>query len=241
MSSFWQTAAEAPGGSGFTMYGPAHLFWLALIIGGIALLCIKGRRKDALFSRILALALPVTEIWKDLFLWQKGQFWPGNLPFYLCGFAMFLILADAFFPNRFLLDVLYGLCLPGTIGALLFPDWTIQQPFCFISAQSFVFHALLAAYIIFQLACGRRPHPLCGFVSCAVFLLFLAPLTKILDGFWGTNFLFLEYPPKGSPLVWVQDVCGEWYIAGFALFGAVLVETMYLPLQLLLLRRRRAA
>ncbi len=233
MALFWQTAVELPAGSGFALFGPAHLAWLLSLFTGTVLLCRFGRGRGRLFSRVMACVLPVTELVKDAFLFYKGQFWAGNLPFYLCGFAMFLILLDAFWPYPFLLDVLYGLCLPGTIGALLFPDWTAQPPWNLLSTQSFLFHGLLAAYIVFQLACGRRPHPIRGVVSCVLFLLGFAPLTKLLDSFWGTNFLFLEAPPPGSPLVWLQNAVGGGarYWCAYALLGLVMIEALYFPLQ----------
>ncbi|MCI2046454.1 MAG: YwaF family protein [Faecalibacterium sp.] len=239
MGAFWLTASELPAGSGFALFGPAHWAWLLALLAGTVLVCRFGRGHGRLLARLLACALPATELAKDIFLWQKGQFWAGSLPFYLCGFAMFLILLDAFWPYPFLLDVLYGLCLPGTIGALLFPDWTPQPPFNLLSTQSFVFHGLLAAYIVFQLARGRRPHPVRGAGSCVLFLLGFAPLTKLLDHFWGTNFLFLEAPPAGSPLEWLQMTFGGGYLFGYALFALLLIEIMYFPLQLALWKARR--
>ena len=63
------------------------------------------------------------EVYRIAVLALIGKMSLYQLPLHLCSMAGFLCCLHAFFKWDWLGQVLYTLCLPGTVLALLFPDW----------------------------------------------------------------------------------------------------------------------
>lgn len=242
---FWVAEELLPPGLGFGMFSAAHLAWLAalglLIFGmcrGYRALGPAGRRRMRL---AFAFGLPAAELGRDLVIAAQGVFYPYYWPLHLCGLAMFLYLGWALRPNAFCGEVLYSLCLPGTLAALLFPDWAGTDPLLqFQCIYSFLYHGLLAGCILMLLAAGELRPRAGGVKWPLVFLLAAVPPLYWLNLRLDTNFFFLNVPAPGSPLEPLARAFGSpGYLFPFALLAAGVVSLFYLPLWVRAARRRR--
>lgn len=201
---------------GFSLYGVVHLlllFSISAIVLAFALLFrrVSPRRQKTL-TRALAWGMLFMECLKDIALVVTGQFRPNYLPFDLCGLSIFLEFFAVYFPNKWLLECLYSLSLPGACLALFFPDWSALPVWNFFCIYSFLLHgcSILQIVLIFQSTkfrpCLKRL-PFC-FVCIALACLPMIWLNHILD----TNFFFLSFASPGSPLEWFGTHFGNYRI-----------------------------
>jgi len=219
---------------GFTLYGPYHISWLVISLLSVLLtskfflgLNDKGKR---ILQLSLGWFLLFFELYKDIYLMFRGEFNIGYLPLDLCGMAIFAILYHAYTNNPFVGEMLYNLFLPGAIAALLFSNWTHRSMFEFMSFFSFIFHIVIVVYCIMVLRSGIiRPH-VKRIWSSVLFLAIVAPIIYPLNKLWDTNYLFLNVPSPGSPLVPLEKIFGNpGYLFGLALLIAIIWIIMYLP------------
>lgn len=222
-----------PHGEGFALYGGIHILWLAAAAAICVFLCLlyrrlgeAGRRRT---ERGLAALLLVGEASRLAVVALTGAMSVAWLPLHFCGLAVFI---EAFYvlrPGEVLGDVLYAACMPGALMALLFPDWTNYPPFCFISLNSFLMHALLTAFPL-MLVCGGRIRPRARNIpKVFFFLLLLAIPTYFLNKATDMNFMFLNWPSPGSPLMWFEPLGRPGYLAGYLPIAAVVWAALYLP------------
>ena len=245
---FWVAEELLPPGLGFGLFSPAHFIWLGLLallaVGmcrGYKALSRPAKRRRALLC--LGIAFPVAEVGRDLILAAQGVFLPVYWPLHLCSAAMFLLLAYALRPNRFCGEVLYSLCLPGVLSALLFPNWAgIDPVFHFQCFYSFFYHGLLLGAILMLLFSGEfRPRPT-GILYPLLFLLAAVPPLYFANKALGTNFFFLNTPSPGSPLEPLAKAFGNpGYLAPFGALAVAVVSLFYLPVWYKALHRRFAA
>ena len=91
---FWTEESDLPSGSGFPQMGPAHLIFLAVTLFLICLFLMRFKKmtpKHQLTQiRIVALLLPLLEIWKLLLLKRSGHLGIGYLPLHLCSMTIYL-------------------------------------------------------------------------------------------------------------------------------------------------------
>ena len=220
--------------SGFSLFGPWHLFWLILLVAlCIALSPVFRRlteRAQLRFGRILTACMLVIEGCNDVILVAIGHFEWQHLPLHLCGLAIFVCFAHAVRPMDWSAQTLYCMCLPGAAAALIFPDWTSCPPLQYENLHGFVLHTMLVLYPVLQIASGRiRPRlksvwKPAIFLGCAVLPLYF------LNHVWGTNFMFINWPSAGSPLEAIAAVMGNpGYLLGYAALVAAIVLLMYVP------------
>lgn len=233
MSRFFDKTAPAAG-EGFALFGPVHLVTLALL----ALFCVvccrayrackaAGRRRWRLF---VSFFLPAAELLRDALLLQAGLFGVDYLPLHLCGLALFLCTAHALHPCDWLAQVLYGLCLPGAVAALLFPNWSACGPGSFRFWHGFLFHIAIVLYVTMQVYAGElRPAPRRAW-KCAVFLAAAVPPVYLFDRYFQVNYMFVNWPSPGSPL---EGFAARWgvpgYLLPYTLLVCAMVAGMYLP------------
>lgn len=219
---------------GFSLFGPYHLGWL-IVIGTTVILVSKyfkelNAKKQKKFQRKIAWFILVSEICKILYLIISNQFTINYLPLELCSFAIFAIFYHAYTDNQMIGEILYNLFLPGAIAALLFCNWTYRSIYEFLSLFSFIFHLALVLYCVMVLYAGIVKPNKKRILSSIVFLTAITPIIYILNKKWGTNFMFLNVPSPGSPLVILENVFGNpGYIIGLAFIILLLWVVMYLP------------
>ena len=245
---FFAIWPEVPEGSGFLLYGPEHLFFLALsVISCAALRAVylragAGGRKRLLYA--VASAMLAMEAAKSALLIAKGRWDPSWLPLHLCSWAMYADALYAFLPERYAAarraagELSFLVLLPGAASALLFPVWTDYPLFSYISLHSIVWHILACAFPVMLFSAGEVRPALRGVLRSLLLLIACALFTALLNRRMGTNFLFLSEPSPGSPLTAFRELFGDLWRVPYVLLVILVVLSMYALSRLFGGRRR---
>ena len=228
MKYFFLYETELPAGSGFQMFGFCHMMWLAVIaicavIGSFwyARLETKGKQK---VNHVMGIWFPIISIYRDAVLIVTGHFDTGYLPLHLCGMALWIAAIYSFTGNRFLGVVYILLCLPGAMGALIFPDWTAYPFFNYMHIHDFVSHGCIVIYGCMLIRDSRLKIKWRDLWMPMAFGLIGMIVMDYVNGWLHTNFWFLNRPSTGSPMVQILEITGEkWYLVGYFLFCTVIV------------------
>ena len=244
---FLAPESEIPAEIGFSLYGQWHLLALGLILLVTLILLIRVRcLREGEYRcclKILALGMILLELLKELVMAAAGTFTKGYLPLHLCSLSMFGCLYYAWHPqNRRFGVVVYSIGTAGAVCALLFPDWTAFPIWHFQSLHSFLWHTLLLQASLLPVVRGEvRPTVRLIPYTMAMLLCTALPV-GILNLLLHTNYMFLCWAPAGSPLVLLSGLPGGMvtYLAGMALFAAVVLLMMNLPFSVMrrLVRRK---
>lgn len=245
LSLYFTPEAKLPAGAGFPLFGAGHISALicaaAFTILALMLFRHLPEAGQNRMMKISASLMLVMELTKDFILALLGAFSVGYLPLHLCSLAMFVCLYFAFHPaSRSCGQILYSVCLPGAVCALVFPNWTGFPLLHFQSLHSFVYHFLLAAFSLMPVVSGRCRPGLGGVLPSMVFLaaacVVIAPINHCL----GTNYLFLSRPSVGSPLELLTHLPGKYgYLLGYGILVLLVLLLMNLPFTLIARRRKR--
>lgn len=234
MKLFFALEEALPADAGFALRSGAHLAALAASAALIALLCLfyrrsPPRRRTAL-RRGLGWSVLALELLRAGSLAVQGAFSVYQLPLHLCGLAVFFTLAHALRPGALLGNFLYGVCMPGAVFALLFPDWTAYPIWSFRSLTALLVHTLLAAYPLALVAGGTLRPDGRLLPRCFALLLALAAAVYGFDRLLGANYMFLLSPAPGSPLEWFAGFLGNpGYLLGYFPMLAAVWTALYLP------------
>ncbi|QFK70396.1 YwaF family protein [Pradoshia sp. D12] len=219
---------------GFSLFGPYHIAWLIIITLTVIKVSKHFNKLDAKSQSIvqqrIAWFILLFEIIKNIYLINRNEFTVDYLPFELCSFAIFAILYHAYTNSLIIGEKLYNLFLPGAIAALLFCNWTHRPIYEFMSLFSFIFHFALVMYCVMVLYAGIVKPNKKRIVGSVLFLAVTGSIIYPLNKIWDTNFMFLNVPSPGSPLVPLEKVLGNpGYIFGLACMIVILWVLMYLP------------
>ncbi|MDR1914345.1 MAG: YwaF family protein, partial [Clostridiales bacterium] len=151
-----ETAAP---GSGFTLFGTAHIIWMAAIVLFVLLMCFiyyhLNERPQVNMLRVTAGIIFISELVRQTSFVILIPVYPiSQLPLHLCGLSIFIELIHAIKPNRTTGEILYSLVLPGATAGLLFANWTMYPLLSYQSIQSFAAHGLHVSFVIMPLCCG---------------------------------------------------------------------------------------
>ena len=239
-SYFWKEIHDLPAGIGFGLFSSRH-FAAVLCCGlgvafalGLFLKCSK-KRQDVLL-KATALSLLAGNLLRDLFLFSVHRMSLAYLPLHLCSFAIFVYLLQAFLPERFLPfrkalgEIGLVLLMPGTICALIFPDWTAYPLWNFMCIHSFVWHAVLVFYPLALFLSGRLRPTIRHLWYPVLYLGIIVPPTAVFNHFTGCNYLFIMTPLKGTPLELLYSRMGACWRIGYALLVLAVILLMYLLL-----------
>jgi hypothetical integral membrane protein (TIGR02206 family) len=233
MSDFFTYATDLPADAGFLWYGTGHWAWLIVI----ALACVaagwltpklspKGQTR---LLQGLSLASSALILGMELMFALQGHLFPGELPLHLCAMAPFLTALHAFFRRDWLSQVVYFLCLPGALAALLFPGWN-NYPMCsFLGIEGFLSHGLILCYGVAALSCGTIRPRLRKLWSVWVFLALVVPPVYWFDWRFGCNYWFVRWAVAGSPLEPLARLGTAGYLAGYALLALIIMLILGLP------------
>ncbi|MBQ9061180.1 MAG: YwaF family protein [Firmicutes bacterium] len=238
MKLFWTQYEDLPPDIGYGRFSMEH--WITLFVIAVLIVCAVfwfSRRDEEIRSRIMKI-IPVCmvfqEAFKDGFLVRTGHFGPGYLPLHLCSLGVFLFLLIAFCRSEkwkaVFSEIAVILILPGSIAALLFPDWAHLYPVCnFMNLYGYAWHGLLVLYPILCMKEGWPSLCISHIHYELVFLLFVVPPVYAFDRAFGCNYMFVHWPPAGTPLELIAHLTGEqWYLAGYGLFSIVVITLIYL-------------
>lgn len=237
MSPFWYTidtmySLYGWGYQSFSLFGPVHLFWLglcALLCGagffGFRRLGSRGRRRVLVLLTLLLLADEATKYAVGL---ATGQFVWQFLPFHLCSINLFICVWYAIRPNPLAAEVLYALCLPGALAALLFPSWQAVPLWNIIHLHSSTVHVMLALYPVLLLGGGFRPSVRRLPAVFGILLLDTAA-AALVNCLCDTNFMFLRGSYGNAALSLVETVFGPAYLLGLLLIVLAVWAVIYAP------------
>ncbi len=219
---------------GFSLFGPYHIGWLIFITMTVIFVSKYFKKlnteSQSIIQRRIAWFILLFEIFKDMSLIIKNEFTVDYLPFELCGFAIFAILYHAYTNSSIIGEMLYNLFLAGAIAALLFCNWTHRPIYEFMSLFSFIFHFALVMYCIMVLHAGIVKPNKRRILGSVLFLTVTGSIIYPLNKIWDTNFMFLNVPSPGSPLVPLENIFGNpGYIFGLACLIILVWIVMYLP------------
>ena len=229
MANFFNYVTDYPPGNGFEMFGFIHIMWLVVIviisiIISIIYSLLSKQNKEKKMRLCIGIIMPVISLYRDLVLLITGHFDRFYLPLHLCGMALFIGSIYCFTKWRFVGVIYVLLCVPGALGALLFPDWIDYPLWNYMHIHDFISHGLIVAWGICLLASGelipkwKELWMPVVFGICGVGILY--PVNNLL----GTNYWFLNGPSPGSPLESVFGITGKnLYIPGYIMFVMVLV------------------
>ncbi|MBQ9610067.1 MAG: YwaF family protein [Lachnospiraceae bacterium] len=232
---FWTYSDDIPYGVGFNQFSITHIIWLVIIIvAAFAMSCIykkSDKKKRIIILRIWGGILLFLIIIRIIILCFQGNMSVYELPLHLCSLAGIVCFIHSFFMNDFWGQVLYSLCLPGTILALIFPNWAYYPAFNFITFHGFLFHGGIVIYIICGLAGGDIRPSIYNMWKAVVFLIIVLPIVYLIDMRFNVNYMFLRYPSKASPLEWLEKYMGtSGYLIGYALLTIlviILINVLY--------------
>ena len=236
MKYFFAFESELPAGGGFPLFGACHLAWLVIIIGiGIAFVrwyCRQADRMRQCTQHILGVTMPVIALYRDSVLMLTGHWGKGFLPLHLCGMALWIAPLYIFTKRRWIGVIYVTLCVPGALGALLFPDWNMYPLWNYMHIHAFISHGLLVIFG-FVLICSGEVLPRWRELYIPV-LFGAAGFSGIhwINDRLHTNYWFLNVPSEGSPLTWILQVTGsKWYRTGYFIFCICVVVLWMLILQ----------
>ena len=222
-------------GDGFALFGGTHVAMLCLMGLLAAAICVAYvRTESSKRPRILttvALATVALEAAQQIsFPLLHGRYWVDQIPLHLCGLSIFIELIHAYFPNKTTGEILYCLCLPGAVAALLFSNWSMYPIWNFYGLQSFVIHALHIAFPLSLLVSSELAPDARRLWRPAAFLAIVVPIVYAINNALGTNFFFVNAGSEGSPLEIFIRIAG---VPGFLFLYAGLLAAvwalMYLP------------
>lgn len=232
MDNFFKTADELGGSLPFHSFDLEHFGWLIIILFSIVLMAkiynVASPKKKTIIRRSLGTLILFIELLRKYTLWVLGTFTYEDVPLHLCSISIYLCFIHAFKPSKRLDDALFMLVLPGAMAALIFPDWNVSVHLNFFYIHSWVIHGLLIMYPIIllnsrELIPNRRHMPFV-FVSIGLYAIPIYFLNKV----WDTNFLFINTPSPGSPLVFLESLLGNpGYIFGLVGLCLIVWSIMY--------------
>lgn len=241
--TFFAHEDQLPAGTGFSLFGPTHLFWLGAILIAGFLAAFFYRRADVAtrrrVGRILVTVIVGLDLTRDIILIVTDRFDPAYLPFQLCGMAVYITWIHGFFPSKTTQEFLYLLCMPGAVAALLFPNWNIYPQLNYMNLNGFLLHGMLVIYPWMLLSSGEIRPDIRRYYRVLVFLFGATLFAAVLNHQYDTNFLFLAQPSPDSPLVWIYHLTGgTWYLPGYAVVVVAVHMCLYLVYDLVRNRKR---
>ncbi len=225
--TYWD---DLPTDGGYPMFGKVHMAWLVCIGVGIALFVLWFLKRDGAVQKrtlkVLAVVMLSMEAYREIVLAATGHWMFANLPLHLCGLAIFVEVIFAFWPNKFLGELMCVACLPGAASALIFPDWLRYPTINYMNIHSFVMHGILVMFPLMALISGRYVPSIKRVYMPLIFFAVAVPILHWANTVRGTNFMFLNWPSTGTPFEAVYSAHG--YGAYLAVYGATVLAVILL-------------
>ncbi|MGN8774618.1 YwaF family protein [Candidatus Weimeria sp. HCP3S3_B5] len=239
---FFRYESDIPSGSGYRIFSATHFGCLAAIGAAMALIAIifirAGERKRDLIINAIPVFLICMEASKWLVLFSIHRANIGMLPLHLCGLAAFDFLLASFMPSSraraFFGEIAVILLGPGSIFALLLPDWTLYPAWNYFNLYGYIWHEMLLLYPILLLIDKRLWPRISHLWYEAIFLAIIVPPVYIFDKITDCNYIFINWPPSDTPLSFLASKMGvPGYLAGYALLALMIMVIIYIPFEVI--------
>lgn len=218
MNSFFDYTVNTFPSAGFGRFSFAHIVLLLAAAGlyiGAFVFCRKRPGPGRLLSRASVCLALISELGRAAALLALGLYDRGRLPLHLCTLSVYLYLIHALRPGPYLGQFVYAFSLPGALFALVFPDWADYPLWHFVSLSSFLLHFLLVLYPLTALALGDIRPDIRRLPGSIALMLAMALPVWALNKLLGTNYMFLNWPPPGTPLELFAFLGTKGYLLGF--------------------------
>ena len=238
MEDFWKSVQTIQAERGadyraFSLFSATH--WAELLgAAAVIFLCavIYYRCREVTRHQILRavfVLMLADEFMKQAVLLYTGQWNVTYLPLHLCSINIFVCWYDAIHQSRWSKEILYALCIPGAVVAMLSPSWQRLPVWNLLHLHSYSIHVLLILYPVLLLAGGFRPqvHHIRWVLT---FLCAIATPIFFLNRLLKTNFFFLNDPQGNAITAFFAHCFGErFYLLGFLPVLAAVLLLLYLP------------
>ena len=238
MCNYFFTYQNAlPENSGFPLFGSIHIIWFTGIATGIFLLCrVSLRLSEAkqlqLLNSTVLLALCCT-FTQDAILTVTGHMNARMLPFHLCDLAAFFYLFLQMRALRTgywtsLSEIALCLFMPGAVLGILFPVWNVYPAFHYMTIHGFGYHALIVLYPWLLFVHGNIRPRIHHVWQPMLLLCCIIPPVYLFNKKFGSNYMFINEPPKNTPLEFLANQMGNpGYLIGYAIFIFLMLLTLY--------------
>ncbi len=224
---------------GFELFSPEHLLMLVFIVLVLtAVLCLSRRLTEAAAVRLiccLSITALISEVIQDILLIRDGGNFIDFLPLHLCNLGLFVNLAASFTGRKlrsFFAEISIVLIMPGAAGALIFPDWTYRPFWSYLPMLCFLTHGLLVIIPCIFIAKKTATVSIKHIWYPYLFLLIVTPPIYLLNIKCSENYMYLLYPPSGSPLDWIHSITGnDLYIPGLLMLVTIILVFEYLMIE----------
>lgn len=198
LSYFFTYETHIPDGIGFALFGPWHLLWLSIIFG----ICVRyvwiykkgDERKKRRMDGLTACSLVVWIVVRAIYIAVIHEAFLYELPFHLCSMAGILCVVHCLTKWKWLGQVLYTICLPGTVLALLFPNWNFYPVIHFITLEGFLFHMGIVLYVAGKLASHEIQPDFAKLWQVVLFLTAVVIPIYWFDKRYDVNYMFVNWP-----------------------------------------------
>lgn len=161
---------------------------------------------------VFAIAVPIIELSHTIWLYLCGQ---TNiiklLPFHLCASQSVFIPLAVFTKSTALKEYIFATSILGGFFGMTFPAGVAgNYPiFHYQTIQTMVLHSLLILIPLALIVCfGFRPDIRNFSKVLGIFFTAVIPAAAV-DSVFGENYMFLRYPPEGTPLSFIFDHFGR--------------------------------
>lgn len=238
---FFSYQSDIPSKSGYSIFSASHfgcLLSVGILMAIIVLIFLKSdHKKRTGILKFLPVFLLCMEASKWVVLFSIGHANIGMLPLHLCGLAAYDYLLASFLPSKkarsFFGEIAAILLGPGSVFALLMPDWTFYPVWNFFNIYGYVWHELLLLYPILLLIDKRIQLKIRHLWYEAVFLAVIVPPVYIFDKISECNFMFLNWPEPGTPLSFFASLFGNpGYLLPYAVLAFAVMTLIYIPFEI---------
>ncbi len=237
MSEFWYTpqtmrALKGETHRSFEMFSLTHLFWFAVLAVGLIWVFAVYRKytpeKKKKAYIILTALLLIDEVAKYIMTVATNQWLWQFLPLHLCSIQIFVCLWHTVRPCTLNKEILYALCIPGAVLALVSPSWMPLPLANFMHLHSATVHVMLLIYPFMILADGFKPN-IKNLWKVLAFLFAVGIPVYGINMLLKTNFLFLMRTDNNPILNLVASIFGKFYLVGLAVLLSLVCFLVYLP------------
>lgn len=166
---------------------------------------------------VVAVVPLVLLVSQDVIMARAGVFGVQWWPLHSCNACEYIALLYAIRPNRPSGEILFTLGTVGALAAILFPGWLYCPPLTWPVVCGFTEHGLIMAFILMIVVGGDFEPKLRDIWVVIVFTGVYAFCAYQFNAAFDTNFLFVNTPSEGSPLVvWAQMFGSPGYLVPFA-------------------------
>lgn len=224
----------------FEHFCTGHLIILGIILLSTVILAVlahrlPARKADFLIKLLSILALS-GECIQDILLTLEGGNILDYLPLHLCNLGLFVNVIASFCPVRiraFFSEVSLVLIAPGSVFALITPDWNYRPLLSWLPLMCFFTHALVLIIPIMMYIRGYCQPSFRHIWYPYAFLIVTGIPIYALDRAINRNYMFLLRPISGTPLSWLASFMGNpGYLIGVLIMLILVLMAVYLILYL---------